>query len=119
MEADGSSTPTPTPGAPTHPYRPRDLLLPHYVPNDRSRAEILAFLFSATGLVLLVAWLLSGGRRLGVWRRLAVCWFAVCGFVHGVIEGWFSLYYHVIPGDQSLLSQLCECGGSGWCCCWW
>lgn len=93
-----------------HPYWPRDLLIPTYVANDRSMSEILAFLFSVSGVFLLVTWLITGrkGSRPGTWRRLAVCWFAVCGFIHGVIEGWFSLYYDAIPGDQSFLSQLCE-----------
>uniref|UniRef100_A0A3Q3WG96 EXPERA domain-containing protein n=1 Tax=Mola mola TaxID=94237 RepID=A0A3Q3WG96_MOLML len=96
-----------------HPYWPRDLLIPTYVANDRSMSEILAFLFSVSGVFLLVTWLITGSTRstgrLGTWRRLAVCWFAVCGFIHGVIEAWFSLYYDIIPGDQSFLSQLCEC----------
>ena len=92
-----------------HPYWPRDLLIPNYVANDRSMSEILVFLFSVSGGFLLVTWLITGATgRLGTWRRLAVCWFAVCGFIHGVIEGWFSLYYDIIPGDQSFLSQLCE-----------
>ncbi|XP_034445321.1 3-beta-hydroxysteroid-Delta(8),Delta(7)-isomerase [Hippoglossus hippoglossus] len=93
-----------------HPYWPRDLLIPTYVDNDRSMSEILVFLFSVSGLFLLVTWLITGRRgaagRLGTWRRLALCWFAVCGFIHCAIEGWFSLYYDIIPGDQSLLSQL-------------
>lgn len=95
-----------------HPYRPRDLLLPNYVANDRSMSEILAFFFSVSGAFLLATWLITGWKsssgRFGTWRRLALCWFAVCGFTHCVVEGWFSLYYDVIPGDQSLLSQLCE-----------
>lgn len=95
-----------------HPFWPRDLSLPTYVANDRSMSEILAFLFSGSGLFLLVTWLITGWKslsgRLGTWRRLALCWFAVCGFIHCVIEGWFSLYYDIIPGDQSFLSQLCE-----------
>lgn len=95
-----------------HPYWPRDLLIPTYVANDRSMSEILVFLFSVSGVFLLVTWLITGRSgatgKLGTWRRLAVCWFAVCGFIHGVIESWFSLYYDVIPGDQSFLSQLCE-----------
>lgn len=95
-----------------HPYWPRDLFIPTYVANDRSMKEILVFLFSVSGVFLLVTWLITGqkvaGGRLGTWRRLALCWFAVCGFIHGVIEGWFSLYYDIIPGDQSFLSQLCE-----------
>ncbi|XP_029012348.1 3-beta-hydroxysteroid-Delta(8),Delta(7)-isomerase [Betta splendens] len=93
-----------------HPYWPRNLLIPTYIPNDRSMSEILVFLFSVSGGFLLVTWLLTGWKgaagRLGTWRRLAVCWFAVCGFIHSVIEGWFSLYYDIIPGDQSFLSQL-------------
>uniref|UniRef100_A0A3B3ZF94 EXPERA domain-containing protein n=1 Tax=Periophthalmus magnuspinnatus TaxID=409849 RepID=A0A3B3ZF94_9GOBI len=102
MDASSSAT--------LHPYWPRDLLIPTYVANDRSMSEILAFLFSVSGVFLLATWLVSGqkGEQLGTWRRLAVCWFAVCGFIHGVIEGWFSLYYDIIPGDQSFLSQLCE-----------
>lgn len=92
-----------------HPYWPRDLLIPNYVANDRSMSEILVFLFSICGLFLLVTWLITGSsNRFGIWRRLALCWFAICGFIHCVIEGWFSLYYDVIPGDQSFLSQLCE-----------
>ncbi len=95
-----------------HPFWPRDLLIPTYVPNDRSMAEILTFLFSVSGALLLVTWLITGVKGaaggLGTWRRLALCWFAVCGFIHSVVEGWFVLFYDVIPEDQSLLSQLCE-----------
>lgn len=43
---------------------------------------------------------------LGTWRRLSLCWFAVCGFIHLVIEGWFSLYHADLLGDQAILSQL-------------
>ncbi|CAN9516078.1 unnamed protein product [Ophioblennius macclurei] len=91
-----------------HPYWPRDLQIPTYVPNDRSMSEILVFLFSVSGAFLLVTWFVTGlaSSRLSSGRRLAVCWFAVCGFIHGVIEGWFSLFYDIIPGDQSFLSQL-------------
>ncbi|KAM6976698.1 3-beta-hydroxysteroid-Delta(8),Delta(7)-isomerase [Aplochiton taeniatus] len=93
-----------------HPYWPRDLSIPSYVANDRSMSEILVFLFSVSGALLVATWVLTGregaGGKLGGWRRLALCWFAVCGFIHGVIEGWFSLYYEIIPADQSFLSQL-------------
>lgn len=93
-----------------HPYWPRDLSIPNYVANNRSMSEILVFLFSVSGAFLLVTWLITGREgpagRLGFSRRLALCWFAVCGFIHSVIEGWFALYYHIIPGDQSFLSQL-------------
>ncbi|KAM6925342.1 3-beta-hydroxysteroid-Delta(8),Delta(7)-isomerase [Xenentodon cancila] len=90
-----------------HPYWPRDLLIPSYVANDRSMPEILASFFSVSGMFVLVTWLITGiPGRLGTWRRLAISWFGVCGFIHCVIEGWFSLYYDILPGDQSFLSQL-------------
>ncbi|KAM4572175.1 3-beta-hydroxysteroid-Delta(8),Delta(7)-isomerase [Fundulus diaphanus] len=90
-----------------HPFWPRDLVIPSYVANDRSMSEILVFLFSVSGVFLLVTWLITGiNSKLGTWRRMAICWFAVCGFIHSVIEGWFSLYYAILPGDQSFLSQL-------------
>lgn len=96
----------------SHPYWPRDLSIPNYTENERSMVEIVTFLFLVSGLLMLFAWILTGksiaGGTLGAWRRLALCWFTVCGFIHGVIEGWFSLYYTIIPADQSFLSQLCE-----------
>uniref|UniRef100_A0A670JWS2 EBP cholestenol delta-isomerase n=1 Tax=Podarcis muralis TaxID=64176 RepID=A0A670JWS2_PODMU len=94
-----------------HPYWPRNLELQHYIPNDRPMWQILTFLFSVSGLLLIVTWLIARWQNrtaapFGTWRSLAICWFAVCGFIHGVIEGWFSLYHKEIAGDQSFLSQL-------------
>ncbi|KAG5836017.1 3-beta-hydroxysteroid-Delta(8),Delta(7)-isomerase [Anguilla rostrata] len=101
---------TPSVAENQHPFWPQDLSIPNYVANDRSMAEILTFLFSVSGMLLVGTWALTGrevaGGRLTAARRLVLCWFTVCGFIHGVIEGWFSLYYPIIPSDQSFLSQL-------------
>lgn len=101
-----------------HPYWPRSLSLPSYVANDLSMKEILLSLFSVSGVILLSTWVISGrgvgtSATLSHGRRLAVCWFAVCTFIHGVIEGWFALYYPEILGDQSLYSQLWKEYGKG------
>ncbi|XP_044539547.1 3-beta-hydroxysteroid-Delta(8),Delta(7)-isomerase [Gracilinanus agilis] len=92
-----------------HPYWPQDLQLSGYVPNDKPVWQILALFFSVSGALLGATWLLSGQGKGGSgspWRRLIICWFAVCAFVHLVIEGWFSLYHQDIAGDQAFLSQL-------------
>jgi cholestenol delta-isomerase len=96
---------------PLHPYWPRHLRLDDFVPNDRPTWHILVGLFSVTGVLVMTTWLLSGRASvvpLGTWRRLSLCWFVVCAFIHMVIEGWFSFYHEVLLGDQSFLSQLCE-----------
>ncbi|KAM4697034.1 3-beta-hydroxysteroid-Delta(8),Delta(7)-isomerase [Rhinophrynus dorsalis] len=91
----------------SHPYWPRDLRIEGYRPNDRSMWEILVFLFSVSGVLLVGAWLLTGRTAgMSTARRLVLCWFTVCGFIHGVIEGWFSMYYQDIPSDRAFLSQL-------------
>uniref|UniRef100_A0A8C0T6N1 EXPERA domain-containing protein n=1 Tax=Canis lupus familiaris TaxID=9615 RepID=A0A8C0T6N1_CANLF len=92
-----------------HPYWPRHLRLDNFVPNDCPTWHLLASLFSVSGVLVATTWLLSGSAvvmPLGTWRRLSLCWFAVCGFIHMVIEGWFSLYHEDLLGDQAFLSQL-------------
>ncbi|CAD7673126.1 unnamed protein product [Nyctereutes procyonoides] len=92
-----------------HPYWPRHLRLDNFVPNDCPTWYLLASFFSVSGVLVATTWLLSGSASvmpLGTWRRLSLCWFAVCGFIHMVIEGWFSLYHEDLLGDQAFLSQL-------------
>ncbi|XP_004871992.1 3-beta-hydroxysteroid-Delta(8),Delta(7)-isomerase [Heterocephalus glaber] len=94
---------------PSHPYRPRDLRLDHFVPNDLPAWYIVTALFSVFGVLAVTMWLLSSRASvvpLGTWRRLSLCWFGMCAFIHLVIEGWFAVYHEAILGDQALLSQL-------------
>ncbi|XP_048192444.1 3-beta-hydroxysteroid-Delta(8),Delta(7)-isomerase [Perognathus longimembris pacificus] len=92
-----------------HPYWPRHLKLENFVPNDIPTWHILATLFSISGVLVLTTWMLSGRNSvapMGTWRRLSLGWFAVCAFIHLVIEGWFSVYHKALLGDQAFLSQL-------------
>ncbi|XP_012880582.1 PREDICTED: 3-beta-hydroxysteroid-Delta(8),Delta(7)-isomerase-like [Dipodomys ordii] len=95
--------------SPLHPYWPRNLKLDNFVPNDIPTWHILAGLFSVSGALVLTTWLLSNRTSvapLGTWRKLSLCWFAVCAFIHLVIEGWFSFYNKTLLRDQDFLSQL-------------
>lgn len=94
---------------PLHPYWPRHLRLDNFVPNDLPTWHILVGLFSFSGVLIVITWLLSSRVSvvpLGTGRRLALCWFAVCTFIHLVIEGWFSFYHEILLEDQAFLSQL-------------
>ncbi|XP_042525160.1 3-beta-hydroxysteroid-Delta(8),Delta(7)-isomerase [Dipodomys spectabilis] len=95
--------------SPLHPYWPRNLKLDNFVPNDIPTWHILAALFSVSGALVLTTWLLASRTSvvpLGTWRKLSLCWFAVCAFIHLVIEGWFSFYNKTLLTDQAFLSQL-------------
>ncbi|XP_069603990.1 3-beta-hydroxysteroid-Delta(8),Delta(7)-isomerase [Ranitomeya imitator] len=97
-----------------HPFWPRDLQIDGYRPNDRPMSEFLTFLFSVSGVLLAIIWFLTGRvTGMSAPRRLGVCWFMICGFIHGIIEGWFAFYYPVITKDQAFLSQLWKEYGKG------
>ncbi|KAK3103611.1 hypothetical protein FSP39_020519 [Pinctada imbricata] len=96
-----------------HPYFPRGVSIPHYVPNDRPLLEILGLFFSLVGVVLFVTWVYSTRRRLGVTDRLIVCWFVVCGGIHSILEGYFSLYHDTLAGSSSYLAQMWKEYGKG------
>ena len=90
----------------SHPYFPRDILLPYYKPNVSSTAEILAVFFGVTGLVILAAWRLSRRQPTGV--RVKLCWFVVCGLIHMVLEGYFCVFHATIAGRNTYLAQMCK-----------
>ncbi|XP_039203014.1 3-beta-hydroxysteroid-Delta(8),Delta(7)-isomerase-like isoform X2 [Crotalus tigris] len=101
-----------------HPYWPRNLELQNYIPNDQPSWQFLTFVFSTSGILLLLTWFVASWQSkiwgpFGTWCALIICWFTICVFIHTVIEGWFALYYIEIPGDQSFVSQLFKEYGKG------
>ena len=94
----------------SHPYYPVDLKLPGYFPPLLPFKVVLAIFFSASALLLLVSWVLSGNdshfmpppgasrtekcvrntgrqRHLHTVDRVVFCWFALTGVIHFVVEG--------------------------------
>ncbi|KAH9493004.1 hypothetical protein Btru_022896 [Bulinus truncatus] len=91
-----------------HPYLPKDLKLPHYISNVKSTTEILAILAIASGLVVVVSWIITGKRReqFCIKRRVALCWFMLCAFIHIVLEGYFAYYHASLAGHTSVLGEM-------------
>ena len=95
-----------------HPYYPRDLKLPGYVPNDKSPGEILGLFGVSLALPMLTLWVYSGtiahlkGRYV---TRTKICWFLMCGLIHCVVEGYFSVYHRTLASHQSFFGQMCKC----------
>ncbi|RDD46030.1 3-beta-hydroxysteroid-Delta(8),Delta(7)-isomerase [Trichoplax sp. H2] len=93
---------------PSHPYHPKDLVIPHYKPNDITALDILTVMFSGFGVVFVGALLISSGarRRLSFLDKLSFSWFVLCGFIHMIIEGYFSLYHQTLANHDFFLGQL-------------
>jgi cholestenol delta-isomerase len=89
-----------------HPYFPRDTHLPHYKPNINNISELLGLFFGLVAVVIVVLWLLTKQKSTGV--RIKICWFVSCGFIHSILEGYFSVYHATLAGEQTFLAQMCK-----------
>uniref|UniRef100_A0A5B7BX71 Putative 3-beta-hydroxysteroid-Delta(8),Delta(7)-isomerase n=1 Tax=Davidia involucrata TaxID=16924 RepID=A0A5B7BX71_DAVIN len=75
-----------------HPYVPRDLHLPDFVPGFLSQSTILAVYGLSSLLVVSFVWFLSGSGRLpkaSKIDRLLMCWWIFTGLTHMILEGYF------------------------------
>ncbi|XP_020110039.1 probable 3-beta-hydroxysteroid-Delta(8),Delta(7)-isomerase [Ananas comosus] len=74
-----------------HPYVPRDLHLPDYVPCFLSQRDILLPYLAASLLLVALIWLLSGRcSKITKTDRLLMCWWAFTGLTHIILEGYFA-----------------------------
>ncbi|KAK0044393.1 3-beta-hydroxysteroid-Delta(8) Delta(7)-isomerase [Biomphalaria pfeifferi] len=93
-----------------HPYLPKDLKLPLYISNVKSTTEILAILAVAAGVLVIFAWYLSGlklrQQKFCFKRRMVLCWFFLCAFIHMVLEGYFAIYHATLAGHTSILGEM-------------
>ncbi|CAN6478377.1 unnamed protein product [Victoria cruziana] len=84
-----------------HPYVPRELHLPGYVPISLSYSVILGIYGGFSFLVVLIVWTLSGRiPKLSRIDRKIMCWWAFTGLTHIIMEGYFAFtpdYYSKMP----------------------
>ncbi|KAJ1403591.1 EXPERA domain [Sesbania bispinosa] len=73
-----------------HPYVPRDLHLPGYVPCSLSQSNILSVFAFSSLLVVSLIWISSGrlSKKTKV-DRVLMCWWAFTGLTHMILEGYF------------------------------
>lgn len=78
-------------GGVEHPYIPKDLHLPGFVPISISQSEVLVPYLSASVLLALVVWFISGRcQKISKTERLLMCWWAYTGLTHIILEGYFA-----------------------------
>ncbi|CAA7404938.1 unnamed protein product [Spirodela intermedia] len=74
-----------------HPYAPRDLELPAFVPNFLTTVDILITYATGSILAVLLVWAFSGRYpKLSKTDRIIMCWWAFTGLTHIIIEGYYA-----------------------------
>ncbi|XP_053908159.1 3-beta-hydroxysteroid-Delta(8),Delta(7)-isomerase [Cuculus canorus] len=93
----------------THPYWPRSLQLPGWTPLARPAWQCSCAVAVGAAVLAALGWAL-GGARGGVSRspahRLTLAWFLLCAGIHGVLEGYYSLWHRELPGAGGLLADV-------------
>ncbi|ORX63389.1 EBP-domain-containing protein, partial [Basidiobolus meristosporus CBS 931.73] len=91
----------------SHPYYPRNLSLPHYVPNTSGTGHILSVVFGSFGAILLLAAKIAlENRKLKTQDRLLFMWCVLAGLIHVGLEGYYIQNYASLAGDQFVLGQV-------------
>jgi len=73
-----------------HPYVPKDLDLPGFVPGFLSQSTILAVYGLSSLVIVSLVWFLSGRLpKLQKIDRLLMCWWLFTGLTHIILEGYF------------------------------
>ncbi|XP_022081123.1 3-beta-hydroxysteroid-Delta(8),Delta(7)-isomerase-like [Acanthaster planci] len=94
----------------SHPFYPRDVPVPHYVPNTYPTHLLVPPPLGVFALIFLAVWRLSRtdrfGRPLGGWEKAALSWWGLCGCIHMIIEGFISLNSRTFAGRNDIFSQM-------------
>ncbi|KAJ3268663.1 hypothetical protein HDV01_002391 [Terramyces sp. JEL0728] len=94
-----------------HPFYPRNIELPHFVPQQYSALEILVPFFAGVGALIVFGTLAINTRtinltssRLGT--NLVFLWFLSCGVIHTLVEGYYAFNQRDIAGQTAFLADL-------------
>ncbi|KAL3850476.1 hypothetical protein ACJIZ3_012358 [Penstemon smallii] len=99
-----------TEGEINHPYIPRDLKLPGFVPGFLSSSTRLAYFGIPSLMVVSFTWILSGGiHKISKVDRILMCWWILTGLAHIIFEGYFVFspeFYKV--NTPHFLAEVCK-----------
>ncbi|ATY63362.1 3-beta-hydroxysteroid-Delta(8),Delta(7)-isomerase [Cordyceps militaris] len=92
----------------SHPFYPVDLRVPGYIATSTPTAVLLTIFFG--GLLMLITttrYFLRGLKpQLSNGDTWTATWFVICGFIHSLLEGYFSWHSLQMGGRTDLFGQL-------------
>jgi cholestenol delta-isomerase len=86
-----------------HPYYPTDLQINNYVPNTRSTLRLLVI---AGGIMTSLITLCLISTRKSTTSNSRFTWFAICGAMHTMFEGYWLLHRSTIASQTDLFAEL-------------
>ncbi|KAI9183086.1 hypothetical protein H9P43_004003 [Blastocladiella emersonii ATCC 22665] len=92
------------PMTPEHPFYPRALDLPHYVPNTLNGELIFGSFGAICAALVLAVWF--AGRSLPTFRRVVLVWCVLSGSIHMTVEGYFVVFYETLASLNTPMGQL-------------
>lgn len=100
-----------------HPFNPSNLVIKDYIPNSMTNVGILSIALPGFAVVFIAVWLMTAkdfhGRPIPLGQRAMLAWFGLCGMIHCILEGYFSVFYETIPSKTDFLGQIWKEYGKG------
>jgi cholestenol delta-isomerase len=92
----------------SHPYYPRDLELPGFMPNPTVVPVLLAFFAAGVGFVFSATVILARTVQPGLskGKLYTAMWFMLCGCIHLFFEGYFARHNAEMPARIDIFGQL-------------
>ncbi|KAL4903078.1 hypothetical protein BDW74DRAFT_180368 [Aspergillus multicolor] len=91
-----------------HSYYPPGVEIPDYVPNELSTPSLLAIFATACTVVFSATAFLakSVNPRISDSELAKTLWFALCGSIHSILEGYYALNFLTVASSLHPLAQL-------------
>ncbi|KAL4939371.1 hypothetical protein BDV06DRAFT_231101 [Aspergillus oleicola] len=91
-----------------HSYYPVGVDIPNYVANDLSTPSLLGIFVVVGSIVLVTSTSVAKyvNPRISKVELVTVFWFALCGTIHSILEGYYALNPTALPSTNHILSQL-------------
>ncbi|KAL5343577.1 3-beta-hydroxysteroid-Delta(8),Delta(7)-isomerase [Aspergillus crustosus] len=91
-----------------HSYYPVGVIIPNYVLNEWTTLTLVSiFAIACIAIFAITSSIATNvNPRIRKTELSTALWFALCGAIHSILEGYYALNFATLAGEQTLLAQL-------------